>query len=150
MQVAGHCRIAGQRLGQGGAQGVDDGEGEGWRPQSRRHPAGHHGVERIVIGMDAALFVVVIGLQRGARVRHVGDQPVRRADALGRQAITGLANGTTYTFTVAAVNSRGTGATTTTGSVVVGVPTAPGLVTATGGNVELLGLGTDGPPATKS
>jgi hypothetical protein len=50
------------------------------------------------------------------------------------QAITGLTNGTTYTFTVAAVNSRGTGPATTTGSVVVGVPTAPALVTATGGS----------------
>jgi titin len=50
------------------------------------------------------------------------------------QAITGLTNGTTYTFTVAAVNTRGTGPATTTGSVVVGVPTAPALITATGGS----------------
>ena len=48
--------------------------------------------------------------------------------------ITGLTNGTTYTFAVSAVNARGTGpATTTPTAIIVGTPTAPGLVTATAG-----------------
>jgi predicted phage tail protein len=49
------------------------------------------------------------------------------------QVITGLTNGTTYTFAVAAVNGRGTGLATESAPIVVGAPTAPPLVTATAG-----------------
>ncbi len=48
--------------------------------------------------------------------------------------ITGLTNGTTYRFTVAAKNSRGTGpASAVAGPVVVGTPLAPAAPTATAG-----------------
>ncbi|MCU1357537.1 MAG: fibronectin type protein [Acidimicrobiales bacterium] len=49
------------------------------------------------------------------------------------QTVTGLANGTTYTFRVAAVNAIGTGTYSTTGSVKVGLPSAPTGVHATAG-----------------
>jgi phospholipase C len=48
-------------------------------------------------------------------------------------AVPGLTNGTTYSFTVAALNARGTGATTMTPTVIVGTPTAPTGVGATSG-----------------
>ena len=50
------------------------------------------------------------------------------------RTVTGLTNGTTYTFVVAAVNSRGTGPSITTGSVLVGGPSQPPLITAVAGN----------------
>ncbi len=49
------------------------------------------------------------------------------------KSMTGLTNGATYTFAVAAVNARGTGPATQTAPIIVGTPTAPPLVTATGG-----------------
>jgi M6 family metalloprotease-like protein len=52
------------------------------------------------------------------------------------QAVTGLTNGTAYTFKVAAVNSGGTGAqsASTNAATPVGVPGAPTIGTATAGN----------------
>ena len=47
--------------------------------------------------------------------------------------MTGLTNGATYSFAVAAVNARGTGPATETAPIIVGTPTAPPLVTATAG-----------------
>jgi titin len=49
------------------------------------------------------------------------------------QVVTGLVNGTTYTFRVAAINSIGTGPYSTTGAVKVGLPSAPTSVHATAG-----------------
>jgi phospholipase C len=49
------------------------------------------------------------------------------------QVVTGLKNGTTYTFSVAAVNARGVGAQATSGTIVVGSPSAPGTPTASAG-----------------
>jgi Fibronectin type III domain len=63
----------------------------------------------------------------------VAQSPVLFAGTATSQVVTGLTNGTTYTFAVSAVNARGTGAATTTGTVLVGAPTAPPLVTATAG-----------------
>jgi phospholipase C len=54
------------------------------------------------------------------------------ASALGG-IVTGLTNGATYTFTIAAVNGRGAGMTATAGPVTVGAPTAPTALTATRG-----------------
>ena len=63
----------------------------------------------------------------------VAQTPQLFAGAGLSRVVTGLTNGTTYTFAVSAVNARGTGPSITTGSVLVGTPTAPGLVTATAG-----------------
>jgi len=63
----------------------------------------------------------------------VAQAPQLFAGAGLSQTVTGLTNGTTYTFTVSAVNARGTGPSITTPSVLVGTPTAPGLVTAVAG-----------------
>lgn len=46
--------------------------------------------------------------------------------------MTGLTNGTTYTFRIAAVNARGAGPTTSTSAIKIGTPTAP-KVTAVAG-----------------
>jgi titin len=75
----------------------------------------------------------ITGYQVTPILNGVAQAPRLFASTATSQAITGLTNGSTYTFAVAAVNSRGTGPTTTTGPVVVGVPTAPPLVTATAG-----------------
>ena len=49
--------------------------------------------------------------------------------------VTGLTNGTTYTFKVSAVNARGTGlASTTPTAIMVGTPGSPAFPSATGGN----------------
>jgi titin len=48
--------------------------------------------------------------------------------------VTGLTNGTTYRFLVAAKNVRGTGATTLSGPVKVGAPVAPATAAGTAGN----------------
>ena len=49
------------------------------------------------------------------------------------QIVTGLVNGTTYTFRIAGINAVGTGPYGTTGAVKVGLPSAPTGVTATAG-----------------
>ncbi|MFN8018898.1 MAG: fibronectin type III domain-containing protein [Acidimicrobiales bacterium] len=50
-----------------------------------------------------------------------------------KQTITGLANGTTYTFRISAFNSYGSGPPAITGAIVVGAPVAPTGVTAVAG-----------------
>jgi titin len=53
------------------------------------------------------------------------------------QPITGLTNGTTYTFKVAAKNAKGTGAQSpASAAVTVGAPVAPAAPTATAGNAN--------------
>ena len=52
------------------------------------------------------------------------------------EIVTGLTNGVTYTFRVAAMNARGTGPYATTGSVKIGLPAAPTAVTATAGTQQ--------------
>ena len=55
------------------------------------------------------------------------------ASTATNEVVTGLLNGTTYTFRVAALNSYGTGSYSTTGSVKVGLPSAPTGAHATAG-----------------
>ena len=52
------------------------------------------------------------------------------------QTITGLLNGTVYTFKVAAGNVAGTGVAAATAAVKVGTPLAPTGVTATAGHTQ--------------
>ena len=54
------------------------------------------------------------------------------------QKVTGLANGTTYTFRVAAFNAAGTGTTATTTAIVVGVPIAPTILGVTPGTAQVI------------
>ncbi len=50
--------------------------------------------------------------------------------------VTGLTNGTTYTFKIAAINANGTGPQATTNSVIVGTPTGPGFPNANPGQTS--------------
>ena len=54
------------------------------------------------------------------------------------EKVTGLTNGTTYTFRVAALNAAGTGATATTTAIVVGVPIAPTILGVTPGTAQVI------------
>ncbi|MFN8019666.1 MAG: CocE/NonD family hydrolase [Acidimicrobiales bacterium] len=69
-------------------------------------------------------------------IGSVAQAPVTFNSAANQQTVTGLTNGTTYTFAVAATNSRGTGAAGTTSAVVVNPtpPLAPTSVTAKSAN----------------
>jgi phospholipase C len=61
------------------------------------------------------------------------DPPVTFPAGARSGSVPGLTNGTTYAFSVAALNARGAGATTVTPTVIVGTPTAPKGVGATPG-----------------
>ncbi len=75
----------------------------------------------------------ITGYQVVPYIGATAQAPRLFASTATTQAITGLTNGTTYTFAVSAVNSRGTGPATVSGPVLVGAPTASGLITATAG-----------------
>ncbi len=75
----------------------------------------------------------ITGYQVVPIVNGTPQAPRLFASTATSQVITGLTNGTTYTFAVAAVNARGTGLAKTTAAITVGAPTAPPLVTATAG-----------------
>jgi titin len=75
----------------------------------------------------------ITGYQVTPIVNGVPLSPRLFASTATTQVITGLTNGTTYTFAVAAVNGRGTGLARNTAPITVGAPTAPPLVTATAG-----------------
>ena len=75
----------------------------------------------------------ITGYQITTIVNGVPQAPQLIAGAGLSKSMTGLTNGTTYSFAVAAVNARGTGPATTTAPIIVGSPTAPALVTATAG-----------------
>ena len=71
-------------------------------------------------------------------IAGVPQPPVLFNSVATTQTITGLTNGTTYTFTVAAINIIGTGAESAQSNAVkpATVPDAPTIGTATGGNAE--------------
>ena len=75
----------------------------------------------------------ITGYQVVPYIGAVAQAPQLFAGTALTHVVTGLANGTAYTFAVSAVNARGVGPARTTESVIVGAPTAPGLVTATAG-----------------
>jgi hypothetical protein len=75
----------------------------------------------------------ITGYQVTPYIGATAQTPQLFASTATSQSVTGLTNGVAYTFRVAAVNARGTGPTTTTGSIVVGTPSASPLVTATAG-----------------
>ena len=64
--------------------------------------------------------------------------------------VTGLTNGTSYTFSIAAVNGRGAGMTATAGPVTVGAPTAPTGPTASAGLPGSVVLHWTGPSVTNT
>jgi hypothetical protein len=63
------------------------------------------------------------------------------------EVVTGLKNGTTYTFKIAAKNSVGTGAQTSTGGITAGAPGRPGAPKVTSSAAGTLRVGFK-PPAT--
>jgi predicted acyl esterase len=71
-------------------------------------------------------------------VGAVAQSPRVFSSSANQQTVTGLTNGTTYTFTVAAVNARGTGQAATSAPVVVNpsAPGAPSNVAAKAGNAS--------------
>jgi hypothetical protein len=76
----------------------------------------------------------ITGYQVTPIVNGVAQAPQLFAGAGLSHAVTGLTNGTTYSFAVAAVNARGTGPAIVTTPIIVGAPAAPALVTATTGS----------------
>jgi len=62
--------------------------------------------------------------------------PVPVSAPANSATVTGLANGTTYTFQVTATSSIGTGQPGTSNAVTVGAPGTPTAITATGGNAQ--------------
>ncbi len=108
--------------GAGGADGCDGGAGErvggGVVDGAGEQRVGDHGL-------------------RGDAVHgHRRRRPARTFNSTATtQTVTGLTNGTTYTFTVAAKNGNGTGPqSVASGAVTVGAPVAPTNVTAVPGN----------------
>ncbi len=72
-------------------------------------------------------------------IGDVAQTPIDSTGAGTTKVITGLANGTTYTFTVAATNAVGTGAASATSSPVTptGDPSAPSILSAVRGNQQV-------------
>ena len=72
----------------------------------------------------------------------VAQTPVVFNSTLTTQTVTGLANGTTYTFTVSAINAAGTSSESAPSNAVTtfDVPGAPTIGVATGGNAEATGV----------
>ncbi len=64
----------------------------------------------------------------------VAQAPASAGPGATSQTISGLANGTTYTFKVSAQNATGSSPAVVTAAIKVGTPTAPVLVTARSGN----------------
>lgn len=71
-------------------------------------------------------------------IAGVAQTPQVFANNTNVQVVTGLTNGTTYTFKIAATNANGTGPTSgATAPTKVGVPAAPGSLTVTSGNTTM-------------
>jgi len=101
-------------------------------PPTLPHAGAGNGAASVVWGAPAStngapvLHYVVVPYRAGF------PQAMRTFPASPRaQVLTGLTNGATYMFRIAAVNSRGTGVSIATGSVLVGGPLAPASVHAT-------------------
>ena len=94
----------------------------------------------------------ITGYQLTTIVNGVPQAPQLLAGTATTKSMGSLTNGSTYSFSIAAVNARGTGPATTTAPIIVGTPAAPALVTATAGaaqaSVTWSAASTNGSPLT--
>jgi len=94
----------------------------------------------------------ITGYQITNIVNGVPQAPQLIAGTATSKSMGALTNGSTYSFSIAAVNARGTGPATTTAPIIVGTPAAPALVTATAGSgqatVTWSASATNGSPVT--
>jgi phage tail sheath protein FI len=120
-------------------------------PAAPADPAAIAGDEAITLSWSAAPGATSYDVYEGTTPGGEGAAPVQSGLTGTTATITGLTNGTTYYFTIAAVNAIGTGPvsaeTSATPEAPTAVPPAPAGVIATAGNAQVALTWTAAPTA---